>query len=142
MTNLISYWFDTSGQFDINPDDIVIGEDDNDSHETPKYCCAVCNNRITAETASTTVGGQHRHAKTNPQGRTYVIRCFTTAPGCFTTGTPTSYFSWFSGYVWSFAHCAQCQAQMGWFFQGTDSFFGLLAEQIKYCDNPNNMGKR
>lgn len=51
------------------------------------------------------------------------------------SGEPTSYFSWFSGYLWQFALCRECGAQMGWFYDGQSKFYGLIKEQLVRCDN-------
>lgn len=142
MAQDIGYWFDTSGQFHKTPDDFVIDWEEESWRKQQVYCCAVCKNRVTGEVDAIYVEGRHEHHKINPQGRQYRIRCFSTAPGCRTAGEPTRYFSWFNGHAWRFAYCGQCNAQLGWFFEGSGRFFGLIGEQIKQCDNQGDFGPR
>lgn len=99
------------------------------------YCCAVCHNKIASESAAMSVEGEHAHVKTNPDGRKFLVRCFSTVSGCSRTGELTAYYSWFAGYHWQFTHCAQCGAQLGWFFKGSNSFFALIKEQLIRCDS-------
>ncbi|HVO66177.1 MAG TPA: cereblon family protein [Syntrophales bacterium] len=82
---------------------------------------------------SITVNGQHAHIFKNPAGITFHIGCFSTAWGCFTYGIPTYDVTWFKGFSWCVALCANCFYHLGWHYQsGGESFFGLiLANLIK-----------
>ena len=135
MSYITGYWFDSSGQINLSPDDTVIQEKQNSETKKHSYCCAVCKNKITSDACAITVEGEHNHCKINPVGRRYQLRCFSSAAGCGISGEPSSYFSWFNGYSWRFAHCGQCNIQLGWFFEGSSHFFGLIEEQIIRCDN-------
>ena len=102
------------------------------SHQQ-NYCCAICRHVITNSANATVKQGNHFHDRVNPDGRRFMIACFGDAPGCYTSGTATLAHSWFSGYPWTFAHCANCSCQVGWHYQGEDEFFGLMLEQLVDC---------
>ncbi len=64
-------------------------------------------------------------------GIVFHIGCFGDAPGCRTTGVPTSEFTWFGGFAWSLALCGNCNAHLGWRYQGAQvSFFGLILDRL------------
>jgi len=128
-----AYWFDTSGYYQSKKQakPSKIGED----AKKQKICCAACGNIITCQTDAIEISGAHQHLKTNPQGRQFKIRCFSTATGCACYGDATDYYTWFSGYSWRFAHCSKCTIQLGWHFKGDGSFFGLIGEQLKHCND-------
>ncbi|MGD8560103.1 MAG: cereblon family protein [Gammaproteobacteria bacterium] len=141
MATLISYRFDTSGQYDRFVEQRVIDDEEENPDQHGFFCCAVCGNKIASQADGISVEGSHCHRKTNPEGRRYRVCCFAAAPGCANSGESTEYFSWFSGYAWSFAYCHKCNAQLGWFFTGNDHFFGLIDEQIKPCDQQGSSAK-
>jgi hypothetical protein len=79
----------------------------------------------------TAVSGSHQHVFTNPAGITYQICCFSSAGGCVIYGIPTAEFSWFSGYAWTIALCANCLLHVGWYYQSEKScFFGLIPDHL------------
>lgn len=49
-------------------------------------------------------------------------------------GPPTTEFTWFAGYGWEAAFCAECESHLGWRFSrptGTPAeFFGLLTAEV------------
>jgi len=128
-----TYWFDTSEKYQVKQDTQSKQQSVEENQAT--YCCAVCQHIITSEVSVISVEGEHTHIKFNPEGRKFLLRCFSSALGCAIAGDPTSYFSWFSGYNWQFAHCSQCGAQLGWFYEGQSRFYGLIKEQLVRCDN-------
>lgn len=98
-----------------------------------KWCCTVCGCTVAYDSDKANVDGLNEHVKTNPQGNTYLIRCFNTAD-CVKIGEPTVEHCWFSGYLWRYAHCNSCKTQLGWHFSGDSSFYGLIKEQIRKCE--------
>jgi hypothetical protein len=94
--------------------------------------CRFCRTPITESHAAIKVGINHQHRFTNPQGIIYTLHCFHSAPGCTISGTATEAFSWFGGYSWQYASCSQCQAHLGWYYQGHKqrSFFGLIPDRL------------
>ncbi len=95
------------------------------------FLCRFCGGMITAVTDIIVVNDLHNHTFFNPAGIIYEVRCFQKAPGCIEKGLPSSDFSWFSGYMWSLAHCRGCHTHMGWkFIAPEDSFFGLISGHL------------
>jgi hypothetical protein len=77
------------------------------------------------------VQGAHEHRCTNPHGITYYIGCFHEAAGCTAIGEATTEYTWFPGYVWRVALCANCRAHLGWHFQSRDDYFhGLIMARL------------
>jgi uncharacterized CHY-type Zn-finger protein len=101
--------------------------------EKESILCKTCNNEITTAEYTTAVNGQHAHILQNPAGITFHIGCFSRTWGCLTYGIPTYDFTWFAGFSWCVALCAQCFSHLGWYYQsGEGSFYGLiLANLIK-----------
>jgi hypothetical protein len=96
-----------------------------------QYWCARCATRVTDEEAVIEVGGAHRHRCVNPAGETFELGCFAAAPGCVNEGEPTAEATWFPGYVWCFACCANCGAHLGWCYEGGGArFFGLIFARL------------
>lgn len=93
--------------------------------------CARCRLPITTHQERISVNGAHEHNFTNPHGLHFHIGCFRDAPGCGTTGVATMEYTWFPGYAWRIAHCAQCETHLGWLFGSpTDSFYGLILDRL------------
>ena len=130
---MLSYRFDSSGKFQVRREALSKHKEIDETNAA--YCCAVCQHVITSGSSAISVEGEHTHIKSNPNGRKFLLRCFSSAVGCAMSGDSTSYFSWFAGYKWQFAHCKECGAQIGWFFEGQGNFFGLIKEQLVRCDN-------
>jgi len=86
---------------------------------------------ITWPAAGISRQGQHEHLFFNPAGVAFEIRCFLRAPGCLVQGRATAEFSWFSGYLWRYAHCSTCLTHLGWrFASSSDTFFALIANRL------------
>ena len=109
------------------------GIKDRTEEETEKYfICAFCAHIITSPDDAIAVDGSVAHTFTNPAGVTFDIGCFREAPGCSTVGEPTGEFTWFPGFMWSYAVCSRCRAHMGWFYRsGASSFYGLILDNLR-----------
>jgi hypothetical protein len=96
-----------------------------------QYWCARCATRITDEAAAIDVAGAHRHRCVNPAGEIFELGCFGDAPGCVIAGEPTAEATWFDGYAWSFACCANCGTHLGWCYEGDGPrFYGLIFARL------------
>ncbi|HEY2744991.1 MAG TPA: cereblon family protein [Polyangia bacterium] len=94
------------------------------------YWCAACDTRVADDDAAIEVAGAHRHSFVNPAGVTFEIGCFAEAR-CRVEGAPTLAATWFAGFAWSFALCANCGAHLGWAYDGEGArFFGLVLARL------------
>ncbi len=94
--------------------------------------CRVCSNPITSESEKIDIGLSHHYRFTNPLGVTYSIGCYQNAPGCSLVGEVTDEDSWFGGYRWQVALCAECLQHLGWYYQNDKQrfFFGLIPDRL------------
>ena len=93
--------------------------------------CANCRNPVTHRDERIAASDSHTHTCCNPHGLVFVIGCFRSAPGCKHESTGTAEHSWFSGYQWSIACCAQCDRHLGWRFSApADHFYGLILDRL------------
>ena len=93
--------------------------------------CAACRHFITRQDERIPVQGGHEHRFTNPHGITYHIGCYREAAGCSVVGESTAEFTWFPGYAWRIALCANCRTHLGWRFQSEDDYFhGLIVNRL------------
>jgi hypothetical protein len=93
--------------------------------------CAACRHPVTHQDQRVPVQGSHEHRFTNPHGITYHIGCYHEAAGCSVVGESTAEFTWFPGYAWRVALCANCQTHLGWRFQSGDEYFhGLIVNRL------------
>jgi hypothetical protein len=101
--------------------------------EPHKILCQTCQHPVTTSHQKIEIDGQHSHQCTNPGGVTYELGCFSTAPGCIRRGIPTVEFTWFTGYYWNFALCANCLTHLGWFYQKSsqEHFHGLILANLQ-----------
>jgi hypothetical protein len=77
------------------------------------------------------VQGGHEHRFTNPHGVTYHIGCYREAAGCSIVGESTMKFTWFPGYAWRVALCANCRTHLGWRFESPGGgFHGLILNRL------------
>lgn len=72
----------------------------------------------------------HEHTFRNPGGYSFHVLCYSDAPGAADAGEPTTEASWFAGYNWTFAICKQCHIHLGWWYNGSDRFAGLIATRL------------
>lgn len=94
--------------------------------------CAACGHRITDVAYRLEVGGAHEHTFVNPAGFAHHLGCFVAAPGCAYRGPTETAFSWFPGYTWQIAVCAQCRAHVGWIFRcAGEQFHGLILAALR-----------
>ncbi len=111
--------------------DISEKKEDEAENKRRKLYCKACMNLITLASYRIEVNGAHSHTFMNPRGIVFHIGCFMNAQGCLITGSPTSEFTWFSGYRWCHVLCANCLNHLGWYYQsGGASFFGLILDQL------------
>lgn len=94
--------------------------------------CRNCHNKITSLHAIIERNGRHKHTFYNPEGIIYQIGCFSSAEGCVIFGHSTSAFTWFPGFSWQYAACANCRVQLGWYYQarGEGGFYGLILDKL------------
>jgi hypothetical protein len=94
--------------------------------------CANCGQTITRREHRVSRGGSHQHTFTNPHGLVFDIGCFSEAPGCVQEGEATLEWTWFDGFRWRVALCAQCHTHLGWGYHadGGEGFYGLILERI------------
>ncbi len=113
----------------------TIEQTDKSSLET-KYdffiLCKACRFHLTHSDFALSIEGHHEHIQCNPQGLTFVFKCFSKVPGSLINGISTLEHSWFPEYAWQFAHCQNCGEHLGWYFTNTDNdpFFGLINNKI------------
>ena len=99
--------------------------------EEKRLFCAACRHSITHQDERIPVQGGHEHRFTNPHGITYQIGCYREAAGCSVVGESTAEFTWFPGYAWRIALCANCQTHLGWRFQKSGEYFhGLILNRL------------
>lgn len=101
------------------------------SKKEKRLFCAACRHPVTHQDQRIPVQGAHEHRCTNPHGITYHIGCFHEAAGCATIGEATLENTWFPGYAWRIALCANCRVHLGWRFQSPDDYFhGLIVARL------------
>lgn len=96
-----------------------------------RLLCARCGHPVTRQGERIDVEGAHEHRRANPAGYRFHFGCFRAAPGCASQGPGTIEYTWFAGYAWRIALCANCLEHLGWRFErGDDSFYGLILERL------------
>jgi hypothetical protein len=94
--------------------------------------CVVCGHHISDDANRIEMAGAHEHTFVNPGGYVHDIGCFNAAPGCVYLGATESAFSWFPGWTWQVAACAQCRAHVGWIYRSNGAqFHGLLVAALR-----------
>ena len=95
------------------------------------YWCAACQTRIADDEAALEFAGAHRHRFVNPAGVAFEIGCFREAR-CSAEGAPTLDATWFAGFAWTFAHCANCGEHLGWCYDdgAAGRFDGLILARL------------
>lgn len=122
------YWFDTTSS-----DLLELEKTEHKSSTTDRgkrLRCRLCEHVITFENQRVFVEGNHEHIRNNPHGYEFHFECFQNAPGCSTFGEVTAEHSWFRGYKWQIAICAECGEHLGWLFRGETSFYGLISVRL------------
>ena len=110
----------------------ILEDQDRDEMAERAIICRACKNKICSLSSGIEVNGRHQHTFYNPEGVIYQIGCFASAPGCVVHGQPTSHFTWFEGYRWSFALCGNCGVHLGWHYRadGGSKFYGLIFNKL------------
>ncbi len=106
-------------------------ESDTALEEQPGIFCAHCQSWLASHTESIEMSGAHRHHFTNPAGLSFEIALYRQA-ACQQYGGKSIEHTWFPGYHWQVAICAQCHQHLGWLFQRAHSpaFYGLITDRI------------
>jgi hypothetical protein len=101
------------------------------SREHERLLCSACLSPVTSESELVAIAGSRLHHRTNPNGIEFEFACFRAAPGAEVRGQPTTEFSWFPGYAWSYSMCRSCDSHLGWHFEGRNpSFHGLILDRL------------
>ena len=94
--------------------------------------CAACSHVIGHVQDRIEVQGSFDHTCTNPFGVVHHFGCHREAPGCAIRGPSQAADSWFQGFHWRLALCANCNTHMGWLFERQDDhFYGLILDRIQ-----------
>jgi hypothetical protein len=102
------------------------------TRDDPWLRCTACDHAIAREQARIDVQGKHVHTFVNPAGHEFTVRCFGEAPGCRGMGDESTFWTWFPGFAWRIALCAQCGTHVGWSFRGAaEAFWGLVVERVR-----------
>ena len=95
--------------------------------------CSVCSNVLAKAADRIEISGSHDHHFTNPYGIAYHVGCFADALGCAISGDRVAADTWFPGFQWRIATCAECRLHLGWYFDRADEFFyGLIMDRIQH----------
>lgn len=92
--------------------------------------CAGCGELVTRGRWRVSRREAHEHTVFNPAGRLFDIVCFKEAPGAVPQGAASGDFTWFPGYLWTISICRGCGIHIGWHFERTDFFFGLIKPRL------------
>lgn len=102
----------------------------------PVLRCRHCGHVITEPAARMEIAGQHRHCFSNPHGIEFQIGCFQAAPGLVCEGGASDFWTWFPGYRWRVGLCSQCGLHLGWCFEGSGRFYGLILARLVMVSEP------
>jgi hypothetical protein len=94
--------------------------------------CRQCLHIISSTAERRDINGAHAHTFANPEGIVFEIVCYRSAWGCGYVGPASPEFTWFTGYVWRIAVCANCHIHLGWRFSASDGHFfhGLISSRV------------
>jgi hypothetical protein len=117
--------------------ELIEEEAEEPSPEEEEYIlCRQCHQAITRPAERISVQGAHHHTFANPHGIVFEIGCFKYAQGCGYAGSPSTEFTWFSGYAWRVSFCTMCLTHLGWVFKlpriypGSVNTTGIINEMI------------
>jgi hypothetical protein len=133
----MQYLLDSAHIIDAQVESVV--EKQRQKSKGQRWCCAICGTYVTDDGHRINIDGSHEHHKINPHGHSFRFRSFKYAEGCGRTGQPTAEYSWYTGYLWQFAQCVRCKTQLGWYFAGVESFYGLINQQIVQCSEEQSL---
>lgn len=115
------------------PNDDAAPGDEGGEDSAAAILCANCGHEVTHDALAIRRDGAHRHHCVNPLGIEFTVRLFADAPGARPAGAPSARATWFAGYTWRLAGCANCRQHLGWLYSGTGTpaaFFGLIADAL------------
>ena len=93
--------------------------------------CAHCMHVIADPRDVFEVSGSSEHEFINPHGVVHHFRSYREALGCAIKGARNRGDTWFPGYTWRLALCGNCDSHMGWFFESTNSFYGIVTKACR-----------
>jgi hypothetical protein len=95
--------------------------------------CATCSSVIGRIADKIAINGSHDHVCTNPHGIRFHLGCWSEALGCTISGQRMAADTWFPGFRWRLASCAECHVHIGWYFDRdeTNWFYGLILDRIQ-----------
>ena len=105
----------------------------------PEDClwCACCDHPITSLQQHISMHGKHLHHLCNPHGLEFDVACFAEAWGALVRGPRADAFTWFPGYTWRLAVCADCGEHLGWYYESEEhAFYGLIADKLRAPSRP------
>ena len=106
--------------------------DEEKKEEKGYLYCATCSHVIGRVDDRIEVNGSFQHTLTNPAGITFNLGCFRDALGSALSGERQAADSWFPGFLWRYAACAECSEHLGWYFDNADNYFyGLILNRIQ-----------
>ena len=126
---MLEILIDLEGHGDIDEE---LGLDDS-------ILCAGCGALVTRTRWRLAMDGDHERTFFNPAGHVFRVLCFREAPGVAATGNPSDEFTWFKGYLWTFALCQGCGDHLGWRYEGDADpriFFGLIKNSLSHSHSP------
>lgn len=108
-----------------------------EEHEHEPLVCKRCGAEISSRDALFCMDGETvSRVFSNPHGVLHEILTVLHVQGIVLEGPPTTEFTWFPGYAWEVAYCAQCRAHLGWEFSSMSGssepsrFWGLRRSEI------------
>jgi hypothetical protein len=106
--------------------------DEQSTEVVHEIVCRQCRYGITSQTQRIQIDNAHRHTFANPEGIVFEIGCYKKVWGCGYTGPSSAEFTWFPGYQWRIAICANCLIHLGWRFSSDEghSFHGLITDRL------------
>ncbi len=113
-------------------DPMVASQDKTSATTADTIVCRQCLHVITSPAQRKAIHGAHAHTFANPEGIIFEIACYQEAWGCGYVGPASPEFTWFTGYVWRIAVCANCHIHLGWRFSAPDGhcFHGLITSRL------------
>ena len=94
------------------------------------WLCRICLQKITSDKLRYLYEGKSEFSFINPAGHQFEILTFANTIGCNIVGESTGEFTWFPNYNWQICLCNKCNAQLGWYYLGSDNFWGLIKSQL------------
>lgn len=114
---------------------IVGGKSKIKKSRSPGVRCLRCQFVIADNLYRYLIDEKYRHTFVNPVGQIFEVVTISKGKGIVSIGDKTLDNTWFDGFMWNYAHCSKCSAQLGWSYYSLDqretvSFFGLIFDNI------------